>query len=129
MAALALGGPAASQSLKQTFAAAYKNSNLLDQNRALLRATDESAAVAMAALRPVVTFAGTATATEPAGLSGDRLTTNLSLSAQLTLYDGGDSSRRSRRGSLAELAKSAEKKGREGMRSDVTNASAVGGWG
>lgn len=78
------------QTLNQTFIAAYKNSNLLEQNRALLRATDESAAVAMTALRPVVTFVASATAIDPVPMGADTLSANVSLSAAMTLYDGGD---------------------------------------
>mgnify|MGYP006182364703 CR=1 FL=1 len=40
--------------------AAYRNSNLLDQNRALLRAADEDVATSVAALRPVVNFVASA---------------------------------------------------------------------
>jgi outer membrane protein len=46
--------------MAETFAdalvAAYKNSHLLDQNQAVLRAADEDAAIAMSNLRPVVDF-------------------------------------------------------------------------
>lgn len=87
---LSIAGPAPAQSLKQTFVDAYKNSNLLEQNRALLRATDEGAAIAISALRPVVSFVASATATDPAGFTGDHLTSNATISANLTLYDGGN---------------------------------------
>ena len=39
--------PVMAQSLADTFVAAYRNSNILDQNRALLRAADEDVAVAV----------------------------------------------------------------------------------
>lgn len=48
------------ESLADALAAAYKNSNLLDQNQAVLRAADEDAAIAMANLRPVVSFVASA---------------------------------------------------------------------
>lgn len=44
------------ETLADALVAAYMNSNLLDQNQAVLRAADEDAAIAMANLRPVVNF-------------------------------------------------------------------------
>lgn len=57
-ASLAVLGPvrAQAETLADTLVAAYRNSNLLDQNRALLRATDEDVVQAQAALLPVVRF-------------------------------------------------------------------------
>lgn len=49
-------GMAWSESLGDALVSAYKTSNLLDQNQALLRATDEDVAQAIAALRPVVSY-------------------------------------------------------------------------
>ena len=49
--------PAAwAESLADTLVAAYRNSHLLDQNRALLAAADENVAQAVSALRPVITY-------------------------------------------------------------------------
>jgi outer membrane protein len=45
------------ETLSDALISAYKTSNLLDQNQAVLRAADEDAAIAMAKLRPVVDFA------------------------------------------------------------------------
>lgn len=88
--ALLCAGPGVhAQSLKQTFIDAYKNSNLLNQNRALLRATDETAAQALAAIRPVVAFSASATRSDP--YMDDPVTASLAISASLLLYDGGDS--------------------------------------
>lgn len=58
LALLALFAPAAvrAESLADALVAAYRNSNLLDQNRALLRATDEDLMQASARLMPVVNF-------------------------------------------------------------------------
>ncbi len=53
---LALCGAARAESLGDALAQAYVNSNLLDQQRAVLRASDEDAASAIARLRPVVDF-------------------------------------------------------------------------
>ena len=50
LAALMLAVPVAraqAETLADAFIAAYRNSNLLDQNRALLRATDEDVAIAV----------------------------------------------------------------------------------
>ena len=47
---------ARAETLADALIAAYRNSNLLEQNRAVLRATDENVAQAVASLRPVVAF-------------------------------------------------------------------------
>ena len=47
------------ETLADALASAYKNSNILDQQQALLRASNEDAATAMASLRPVVSFLNT----------------------------------------------------------------------
>lgn len=47
---------AQAETLADALASAYKTSNLLDQNQAVLRAADEDAAIAMANLRPVLSF-------------------------------------------------------------------------
>ena len=47
---------AQAETLADALISAYKTSNLLDQNEAVLRAADEDAAVALANLRPVVNF-------------------------------------------------------------------------
>jgi len=94
---LALGGlalalaqaPARAETLADALIAAYRNSNLLEQNRAVLRAADEDVAGAVAALRPVVNFIAQSTYTEPS--IGDNLSASLSLSASMTLYDFGRS--------------------------------------
>ncbi len=77
---------------------AYDTSDLLSQNRALLRAADEDVAIALSALRPVLDFIGSvsrsSTKTESAGVTTvDRTlsTSTLSLSASMLLYDNGRS--------------------------------------
>lgn len=47
---------AQAETLADAMIAAYRNSNLLDQNRALLRAADEDVASAVSALKPVLEF-------------------------------------------------------------------------
>lgn len=57
-ASLAVFAPVRSQAetLADTLVAAYRNSNLLEQNRALLRASDEDVVQAQAQLLPVIRF-------------------------------------------------------------------------
>lgn len=82
------------ETLADALAAAYENSGLLDQNRALLRAADEDVAGAAAALKPILNYSATVSRE-----FGNRQTTfaadinqsqaDLSLIASLLLYDGG----------------------------------------
>ena len=99
-AVVALAGvvavPAAqSETLADALIAAYKNSNLLDQNRAVLRAADEDVALAVSSLRPVVAFTGQAGWRREEIKSGsvravtEGLSSSLTLSAELTLLDFG----------------------------------------
>ncbi len=60
---MALPRPAAAETLAQTLADAYEHSGLLDQNRALLRAADESVAQAVAGLRPIINWSADITRT------------------------------------------------------------------
>ncbi|WP_417598899.1 TolC family outer membrane protein [Pararhodobacter oceanensis] len=83
---------AQAETLADALVAAYQNSNLLDQNRALLRASDEDVQQAIAALGPVVEFVSTAMATR--GTSTGYSTTysmNFALSVSATLFDFGRS--------------------------------------
>ncbi|MCU0902915.1 MAG: TolC family outer membrane protein [Tabrizicola sp.] len=91
-----MAAPAAqAETLADALIAAYKNSNLLDQNRAVLRAADEDVAVAVSALRPVVAYsAQTAwSRADVTGMTGptvvEGLSASLTLSAELTLIDFG----------------------------------------
>jgi outer membrane protein len=54
-------GSASAETLADALADAYKNSGLLEQNRAVLRAADEDVAQAVSALRPVLGWAASAT--------------------------------------------------------------------
>ncbi len=87
-AALCIALPAGAETLADALADAYRNSNLLEQNRALLRAADEDAAQALAALRPLVSFIASATYVEPVRF-GDKLNGTISLQAEITLLDFG----------------------------------------
>jgi outer membrane protein len=91
--AVALAAPAArAESLADALVAAYRNSNLLEQNRALLRAADEDVVQARAALLPVVDFIANASAgardTRPGPTSSSRQI-GAEIAAQMTLFDFG----------------------------------------
>ena len=93
---------ARAESLADALISAYRNSNLLDQNQALLRATDENVAVAMAALRPVIDytiqssylrseFNSFNSIFKPITPYGETWTSTIQLSASLLLLDFGRS--------------------------------------
>ena len=89
------------ETLTDVLIAAYKNSNLLEQNRAVLKAADEDVAIAVSALRPTLNFLAQATyadqisngrvSAQNASIfsQGDFLTAAFQVSADLTLYDYG----------------------------------------
>ena len=89
--------PAMAQSLTDTLIAAYRSSNLLEQNRAVLRAADEDVALAVSALRPVVNFVTAATAQSqrsPGPMGGpvtrsSTLSGNIALQGEITVFDFG----------------------------------------
>jgi outer membrane protein len=96
---LALSAPQAvkADNLSDALIGAYKTSGLLEQNRALLRATDEGVAVAVARLRPIVDFALTASHRYSRGpttfgfADDDNNTLEAGVSLEWLLYDGGAS--------------------------------------
>ena len=92
-AVLAVGisvGSAPAESLTDALASAYLNSDLLDQQQALLRATDEDVAQAVAALRPIIDYTGRATYVTPEPPTGSP-TASLGISLSMLLYDFGGS--------------------------------------
>jgi outer membrane protein len=95
VAGLLAAGQAGAETLTDALIAAYRNSNLLDQNQAVLRAADEDVALAMASLRPVVAFSGQAGWSRVEVATGlgtnvvEGLSSSLTLSAELTLLDFG----------------------------------------
>lgn len=93
--------PALAQSLADTFVAAYRNSDLLDQNRALLRAADEDVAIAVASMRPVVNFVTNLQGRAQSGPADPSISLSFNLSADVTLIDFG-------RGKLAKEAAKAQ---------------------
>lgn len=73
------------ETLADALIAAYKSSNLLAQNQAVLRAADEDEGAAFAALLPVIEY--TASKRDSSSIFGDSETQ--SLTASLNLYAGG----------------------------------------
>ncbi len=100
LALLMATAPAMAQTLADSFAAAYRNSNLLEQNRALLRAADEDVAQAVASLRPVLNFVTEAQARFQSG-GAQSVSLSFNLAAEVTLIDFG-------RGQLAKEAAKAQ---------------------
>ncbi|MEO1678353.1 MAG: TolC family outer membrane protein [Pseudomonadota bacterium] len=85
----------AAETLADTLTTAYRNSNLLEQNRAVLRAADEDVAQAIAALRPTLDFilnTSTTTVTTPNSPSNgffEDFSSTMSLVSQIVLFEGG----------------------------------------
>ncbi|OAN82405.1 hypothetical protein A8B78_08095 [Jannaschia sp. EhC01] len=77
--------PVQADSLRQVMVDAYRHSNLLEQNRYLLRIQDEGVAQAVAQLRPVISFV----ASMNRDLVNNTSTASASLVAEYLLYDGG----------------------------------------
>jgi len=91
-----LTGPARAETLADTLVSAYKNSGLLEQNRALLRAADEDVAQVVSELRPILSWSADVTSNfgrtrtggfDDRSISSDELSAGLSL--DLLLYDFG----------------------------------------
>jgi outer membrane protein len=80
--------PVRAETLADALIAAYRNSNLLEQNRAVLRAADEDVAIALSSLRPVLSLGGDVSYSDQ---RFDELLASVDLSAQVTLYDFGRS--------------------------------------
>jgi outer membrane protein len=91
--AVATAGQA--ETLADALTAAYRNSNLLDQNQALLRVADEDVAIATSALAPIIQFtAQSQYASQEVRVGGvrtqtDGLASSVQLSAEITVYDFG----------------------------------------
>ncbi|MFD1883248.1 TolC family outer membrane protein [Paracoccus pacificus] len=93
LAALLVGAtvmPSWAESLADAMVSSYRTSSLLDQNRALLRAADEDVAAAVAAVRPIVTWALESQYMK-SSLAEGKLTTAMGLTASITLFDFGRS--------------------------------------
>lgn len=85
------------ETLADALVGAYKNSGLLDQNRALLRAADEDVAAAASALKPVLDYSASISndfgrqRSTASSSNVDSQQSDLGLVASLLLYDGGAS--------------------------------------
>lgn len=86
---------AQTQTLSDALVTAYRNSNILEQERATLRAADEGLAQALSSLRPVIDFAARKSwdSRQSSSNSGfiDTVSSSLSLTASITLLDFGRS--------------------------------------
>ncbi len=89
--ALAALPAAGADTLRAALADAYRNSPLIEANRALLRASDENLVQALAAMKPVFNLTAGSTWIDPVPFGGNRVTTTVSLSASLAIHDGGAS--------------------------------------
>ena len=81
--------PARAETLADALTYAYNHSGLLDQNRALLRAADEDVAQAVAATRPVISWAANASISSPRAPLADLIAATARITGQLTIYDRG----------------------------------------
>ncbi|MCB2109915.1 MAG: TolC family outer membrane protein [Defluviimonas sp.] len=88
-AVFALAGAATAETLADALISAYKTSNIIEQNRAVLRAADEDVASAVAALRPALSFIANGDYSDPVSPGTNNLSGSIALSAQMTLYDSG----------------------------------------
>lgn len=86
-----VSGPARAETFADALSAAYNNSGLLEQNRALLRAADEGVAQAVAATLPVINWSisTTRTYTETSQFDATTDTTLARITGDLTLFDFG----------------------------------------
>ncbi|MGB5067523.1 MAG: TolC family outer membrane protein [Albidovulum sp.] len=83
-----LAAPSArAETLADALISAYKNSNILDQNRAVLRAADEDVATAVSAMRPVLQWVINSGYSRTPTTSG--FAASLSLSGEVVLFDFG----------------------------------------
>lgn len=89
LAALLSPASARAESLADALVGAYKDSGLLGQNQATLRAADEDVAGAVAALRPVISYLASASYDFSLSEGTDELSSNLSISLEQLLFDFG----------------------------------------
>jgi outer membrane protein len=86
------GQSAMSETLTDALVSAYNNSDLLEQNRAILRAADEDVAIAVSVLRPTLDYFYSRDwlfLDDSAFSDPDQVTNTLGLSSQLTIYEFG----------------------------------------
>lgn len=90
---------ARAETLADAFISAYRNSHLLEQQQAVLRAADEDVAVAVSSLRPVIAYAISGnyartldrsfSALSTLNRSGEAYSSSAQLTASILLYGGG----------------------------------------
>jgi len=98
LAALAVGAmistTAQAETLSDALASTYRNSGLIDQNRAVLRAADEDVAQAISVLRPVFGYLATVGYSDSItsqSTASSVSSATLGISAEMLLYDFGRS--------------------------------------
>ena len=89
-ALMAISAPVDAETLGSALVSAYKNSDLLDQNRAVLRAADEDVAGAVSTLRPVISWVLQSQYADTI-LQGESTTNTARLNLDWTIYDFGRS--------------------------------------
>ena len=89
LASVFVATPVLAETLSDALAKAYRNSGLIEQNRAVLRAADEDVATAVSVLRPVLNYTAGVNYSDPA--LGDNLSASAGLTASMLLYDFGRS--------------------------------------
>ena len=96
-AAFVGGTRAQAETLADAMVGAYNHSGLIEKNRALLRAADEDVAVAVSALRPIISWSSSLGydysryRSSGTTVRSEGLDASVGLSAELLLYDGGAS--------------------------------------
>jgi outer membrane protein len=78
------------ETLESALTAAYNNSNLLEQSRAILRTEDEDVAIALSSLLPNINARSTITLSNPSS-ARDNLSSTIALTLELLLWDAGRS--------------------------------------
>lgn len=86
---IGVSAPVRAETLADALTAAYNNSGLLDQNRALLRAADEDVAQAVAATLPVISWAASASISSPRAERSKLIAATARVQGELTIYDSG----------------------------------------
>ncbi|MEM6277007.1 MAG: TolC family outer membrane protein [Pseudomonadota bacterium] len=76
--------------INETLAEAYRHAGLLDKNRAILRAADETVAQAVSTLRPVIEYAVSFTYTDGPGALFPGSRTAYRIRSSFTLFDFGN---------------------------------------
>lgn len=87
--AFLIGNAAGADTLHDALKGAYNTSGLLEQNRALLRATDENVAQAVARLRPILSWSASRSRSSSDFTNSTTYSSSLAITASLLVYDFG----------------------------------------